>query len=153
MRNEDDTMLLDSLRIRKRWARFYHTLLNTKSLKLDPAILTPCDHDRVNYRFETNPPWTRLRKLERTCRTTKRLGQTASRLKCCNSVTPDSFSQCFHKILVNVWIPGEVPRQWKEAIIKVLHKKKDCSCCYNDRDTSRVAHAGASTAENRRVSD
>ena len=34
------------------------------------------------------------------------------------------FAQCFHKILVNVWVAGEVPQQWKDAIIKVLHNKK-----------------------------
>ena len=37
-----------------------------------------------------------------------------------------TFAQCLHNILVNVWVTGEVPEQWKGAIvIKVLHKKKD----------------------------
>ena len=34
-----------------------------------------------------------------------------------------SFAQCFHNILVNVWVTGEVLQQWKDAIIKVLHTK------------------------------
>ena len=51
-------------------------------------------------------------------------------------------AQCFHNILVNVWLTGEVPQQWKDAIIKVLHKKKDRTDCNNYRGISLVAHAG-----------
>ena len=52
------------------------------------------------------------------------------------------FIQCFHHILVNVWITGEVPQQWKDATIKVLHKKKDPTDCNNCRGISLVSHAG-----------
>ena len=37
---------------------------------------------------------------------------------------------------------GEVPQQWKYAIIMVLHKKKDRTECGNYRGISLVAHAG-----------
>ena len=30
-----------------------------------------------------------------------------------------------HDIVVRIWRGGEVPQQWKDAIIMVLHKKKD----------------------------
>ena len=50
--------------------------------------------------------------------------------------------QCFHHILLNGWITGQVPQQWKDAIIKVLHKKKDTSDCNNYKGISLVAHAG-----------
>ena len=43
---------------------------------------------------------------------------------------------------VNVWSTGEVPQQWKDATIKVLHKKKDRSDCNNYRGISLVAHLG-----------
>ena len=36
----------------------------------------------------------------------------------------------------------EVPQQWKDAIIMVLHKKKDRTECGNYRGISLVAHAG-----------
>ena len=36
---------------------------------------------------------------------------------------------------------GEVPQQWKYAIIMVLHKKKDRTEYGNYRDISLVAHA------------
>ena len=37
---------------------------------------------------------------------------------------------------------GEVPQQWKDAIIMVLDKKKDRAECGNYRGISLVAHAG-----------
>ena len=37
---------------------------------------------------------------------------------------------------------GEVPREWKDATIKVLHKKKDWTECSSYRGLSLVAHAG-----------
>ena len=35
-----------------------------------------------------------------------------------------------------------MPQEWKDAIIMVLHKKKDRTECGNYRDISMVAHAG-----------
>ena len=35
-----------------------------------------------------------------------------------------AFAQCFHNILVSGWVTGQVPQQWKFAIIKVIHKKE-----------------------------
>ena len=48
----------------------------------------------------------------------------------------------FHDIIVAVWMTGEVPQEWKDAIIKVLHKKIDRTECSNYRGLSLVAHAG-----------
>ena len=45
-------------------------------------------------------------------------------------------------IVVCVWRGGEVPQQWKYAIIMVFHKKKDRTECGNYRVISLVAHAG-----------
>ena len=48
----------------------------------------------------------------------------------------------FYEIVVAVWWRRRVPRQWKDATIKVLHKKKDRTECSNYRVISLVAHAG-----------
>ena len=48
----------------------------------------------------------------------------------------------FHDIIVAVWMTGEVPLEWKDATINVLHKKKDRTECSNYRGLSLVAHAG-----------
>ena len=50
--------------------------------------------------------------------------------------------RCFHNLLVDVWRTGDVPQQWKDATMKVLHKKKDHSDCNNYRGISFVAHSG-----------
>ena len=52
------------------------------------------------------------------------------------------FIRHFHHLFVNVWSTGEVPQQWKDATIEVLHKKKDRSDCNNYREISLVAHSG-----------
>ena len=48
----------------------------------------------------------------------------------------------FHRITVAVWITGEVPQMWKDAIIRVLHMKKDRTECGNSRSLSLGAPAG-----------
>ena len=45
-------------------------------------------------------------------------------------------------IVVGIWRGGDVPQQWEDAIIKVLHKKKDRTECGNYRGISLAAHAG-----------
>ena len=44
-------------------------------------------------------------------------------------------------IVVRIWRGGELPQQWKNAIIMVLHKNKDRKECGNYRGISLVAHA------------
>ena len=39
LRDEDGTLLREEVRIRERWSGFYHKILNTKSLKLDPTVI------------------------------------------------------------------------------------------------------------------
>ena len=53
-----------------------------------------------------------------------------------------TFAPWFHSILVNVWVTGEAPQQWKDAITKVLHKQKDRTDCNNYKGISLVAQAG-----------
>ena len=48
----------------------------------------------------------------------------------------------FHDIIVAVWMTGEVPHEWKDAIKNVLHKKKDRTEYSNYKGLSLVAHAG-----------
>ena len=45
-------------------------------------------------------------------------------------------------VAVRIWRGGEVPQQWKDVIIMVLHKKKDRTECGNYRGISLVAYAG-----------
>ena len=45
-------------------------------------------------------------------------------------------------IVVCIWRGGKVPKQWKDAIIIVLHKKKYRTECGNYRGILLLAHAG-----------
>ena len=45
-------------------------------------------------------------------------------------------------MITRVWRDGQVPQRWRDAVLKVLHKKKDRTDCGNYRDISLVAHAG-----------
>ena len=48
----------------------------------------------------------------------------------------------FHRVIKRVWRQREVPQRWRDAVIKVLHKKKDRTKCGNYRGISLGAHAG-----------
>ena len=45
-------------------------------------------------------------------------------------------------MITRVWRDGRVPQRWRDAVLKVLHKKKDRTDCGNYRGISLVAHAG-----------
>ena len=47
-----------------------------------------------------------------------------------------------HRLTILVWRQGKVPKQWKDAVITVLHKKGDKTECGNYRGISLVSHAG-----------
>ena len=47
----------------------------------------------------------------------------------------------FHGIILRIWQERTVPQLWKDAVIQVLHKKKDPTECGNYRGISLVTHA------------
>ena len=47
----------------------------------------------------------------------------------------------FHRAVKLVWNQPEVPQRWRDAVIKVLHTKKDKTECGNYRGISLVAYA------------
>jgi len=47
-----------------------------------------------------------------------------------------------HTILVGVWNGREIPREWKDATIKVFYKKGDRFNCNTLRGISLLSHVG-----------
>ena len=124
--------------------RGFHTLLNAKSPRLDPNNPEGLDQWPENMPLEVQP-------------TMQELTDAIHSLANGKAVEPDGVSVELFKITLNddpalrrrlldivvrIWRGGEVPQQWKEAIIMVLHKKKDQTECGNYRGISLVAHAG-----------
>ena len=68
------------VRIRERRARFYHTLLNTKSLKLDPTIIDLLPPRPLELALGDEPSTDEITEVVKACRTGKRSGQAALRL-------------------------------------------------------------------------
>ena len=52
---------------------------------------------------------------------------------------------------VAIWRIGGVPQHWKDATIKVLHKKKDRKSCDNYRGISLMTHAGKVLSKSSRI--
>ena len=55
IKDEDGNLLRDVELIRERWVRWFHTLLNTKSPKLDPKIAEALDQWPVNTPLGVHP--------------------------------------------------------------------------------------------------
>ena len=128
--SRNDTLLRNRVRIREQWARFYHTLLNTESLKLDPAIIDLLPPRPLGVSLGVEPSVDEMTEIIKGMPSWKAVGPDGLPAELLKLDHPE-FVHCFHSILVNVWITGEVPQQWKDVIIKVLHRKKDGSDCKN----------------------
>ena len=137
-------MLRDSGLILGRWARFFGTLLNSKSDKLKVGII------------EELPPWPiahdlGVEKTEsevigalRSMANTKAVGLDelpVELLKLGINLDPTVLRE-FHGVFKMVWHQRKVPQRWRDAVIKVLHKRKYRAECGNHRRISLVAHAG-----------
>ena len=150
IKDEHGVLLRDKAAILQRWGRFFSTLLNTKSPKLNPAIIeevqqrppAPTTGDSVP--LGSAPTLEETRRAIRGMHNWKAPGPdslVAELLKIDEPAEPIVLER-FHAILVEVWTGGEVPQQWKDAIIKVLYEKSDRSNCNNYRGISLLSHAG-----------
>jgi len=141
IRDEDGVLLRNKGEIRSRWVRFFNTLLNTKSPKLDPTILERFPTRPVALSLGDEPTMIEMTEAIRSMANEKAVGPDSLPAELLKLDDPDIL-QHFHSILLAVWREGEVPQQWKDATIKVLHKKKDRSDCGNYRGIALVSHAG-----------
>ena len=136
VKDENGVLLRDVELIRERWVRWFYTLLNVKSPRLDqwpeniplgvqPTMqeLTDAIHSLANGKA-VGPDGVSVELFKITLN-----GDTALRRRLLD-------------IVVRIWRGIEVPQQWKDAIIMVLHKEKDRTECGNYRGLSVVAHAG-----------
>ena len=144
VKDENGVLLRDVELIRERWVRRFHTLPNAKSARLDPSIAEGLDQWPENMPLGVQPTIQELTDAIRSLANGKAVGPdgvTVELFKITLNGDPTLRGRLLY-IVVRIWRGGEVPQQWKDAIIMVLHKKKDRTECGNYRGISLVAHAG-----------
>ena len=144
VKDENGVLLRDVELIRERWVRWFHTLLNAKSPRLDPNVAEGLDQWPENMPLGVQPTMQELTDAIRSLANGKAVGPdgvSVELFKITLNGDP-ALRRRMLDIVVRIWGGGEVPQQWKDAIIMVLHKKKDRTECGNYRGISLVAHAG-----------
>ena len=145
VKDENGVLLRDVELICERWVKWFHTLLNAKTPRLDPNTAEKgLDQWPENMPLGVQPTMQGLTDAIRSMVNGKAVG-------------PDGVSVVLFKITLNgvsalrrrlvdivvrIWRGGEVPQQRKYDIIMVLHKKTDQTECGNYRGISLVTHAG-----------
>ena len=139
--DEDGTLLKDKVRILERWVGYFGTLISTKSPKLDPAISDLFPQWPLVSSFGDELTMDEMASVTRGIPNWKAMGSDSLPSELLKIDHPE-FTRYVHILLVNTWRTGDFPQQWKDATVKVLHKKKDRSDCNNYRGISHVAHSG-----------
>ena len=144
IRDEEGIMLRDPELVRGRWARFFGTLLNSKSDKLKLDIIEDLPQWPITHALGVEPTENELIGALRSMANAKAVGPDelpVELLKLGINNDP-TVLRVFHLVIKRVWHQRKVPQRWRDAVIKVLHKNKDRFECGNYRGISLVAHAG-----------
>ena len=144
IRDEESIMLRDPGLILGRWARFFGTLLNSKSDKLRLDIIEELPQRPITHDLGVELTESELTGALRSMANAKAVGPDelpVELLKLGINHDPTVLRE-FHRVIKLVWHQREVPQRWRDAVIKVLHKKKDMAERGNHRGISLVAHAG-----------
>ena len=145
IQDENGKLLRKLDEIRARWRRYFTSLLNTISAALNRTIIEGLSQKPTALSLGDPPVVSGTKKALRSMANGKAMGPDelpAELLKLGLSDSSYEILLAFHDIIVGVWMTGEVPQEWKDATINVLHKKKDRIEWSNYRDLSLVAHAG-----------
>ena len=145
IRDDGGRLLRDKGRIHERWVRFFRSLLNAKSDMLDPDIPKRLPQHAVASALGIEPTEEEITTAMKAMANAKAVGPDglpAELLKLELQQEDRTILLELHRLTTLIWREGNVPQQWKDAIITVLHKKGDKTECGNYRDISPVSHAG-----------
>ena len=145
IKDEDGKLLRKLEKIRARWRRYLASLLNTTSAALNQTIIEGLLPKLVALSLGDPPVVNETKKALRSMVIGKAMGPDelpAELLKLGLFDSSHEILLAFHGIIVAVCMTEEVPQEWKDATIEVLHKKNDRTECSNYRGLSLVAHAG-----------
>ena len=143
--DEDGNLLPKLEEIRSRWRRYFVFLLNTTSAALNRTTIEGLSSKPVALSLGDLPVVNETKQALRSMTNGKAMGPdelSAELLKLGLSNSSHETLLAFHGITVAVWMTEDVSQEWKDATIKVLHKKKDWTGCGNHRGLSLGAYAG-----------
>ena len=143
VKDENGVLLRDVELIRERWVRWFHTLLNAKSPRLDPNIAEGLGQWPENIPLGVQPTMQELTDANCSLANGKSVGPDEVSVELFKiTLKGPALRRRLLDIVVRIWRGGEVPQQWKYAIIMVLLKKKDRTECGSYRGILLVSHAG-----------
>ena len=144
VKDENGVLLRDVELMSEGWVRWFHTLLNAKSPRLYLSIAEGLDQWLKNMPLGVQPTMQELTDAIPSLANGNAVGSGGvfvELFKITLNGDP-ALRRRLLDIVVCIWRGGQVPQQWKYAIITILRKKKDQTACGNYRDISLVAHAG-----------
>ena len=136
VRDEEVRLLRHKGRIRERWVRFFRSLLSSKSDMLDADIPKRLPQHPVASALGIEPTEEEIATAMKTMANAKAVGPDGlpAELLKLGLQQDRTILREDHRL--------KVPQQWKDAVVKVLHKKGDKTECGNYRGISLVSHAG-----------
>ena len=140
VRDEGERLLRDRGRIREKWARFFRSLLNSKSDMLDPDIPKRLPQQPVANALGIESTEEKIATAMKAIANEKAVGpdRLPAELLKLGLQQDRTILLEFHRLTTVIWRKGTVPQQWKDAVITVLHKKGDKTECGNYRGISLV---------------
>ena len=144
VRDEEGRLLRDKGCIRERWVRFFRSLLNSKSDMLDPDIPKRLPQHPGASALGIEPTEEEIPTAMKAMANAKAVGPDGlpAELLKFGLQQDRTILLELHRLTILIRHQGKVPHQWKDAVITVLHKKRDKTECGNDRGISLVSHAG-----------
>ena len=144
VRDEEGKLLRDKGRIRERWVRSFCSLLNSESDMLDADIPKRLPQHTVASTLGIEPTEEEIATAMKVLANAKAVGPDGLPVELLTLGLQQDRTILLelHRLTILIWSEGNVPQQWKYAVITVLHKRGDKTECGNYRGVSLVSHAG-----------
>ena len=145
IRDKNGKLLQKLEEIRAKWRRYFTSLINTTPAALNRTVIEGLLQKPTALSLGDPPVVSETKKALRSMANRKAMGPDELPVELLKLGLSDSSHEIlltFHGIILAIWMTGEVPQEWKDATINVLHEKKDRTECSNYRDLFLVAHAG-----------
>ena len=144
IRDEGGRLLRDKGRIRERWVRFFRSLLDAKSDMLDTDIPKRLPQHPVASALRIEPTEEEISTAMKAVANAKAVGPDGlpAELLKLGLQQDRTILLELHRLTTLIWFEGKVPKQWKDAVNTVLHKKEGKTKCGHYRGISLVSHRG-----------